>query len=56
MVGVKAGWWEQKRDGGSKGGMAGVKEGWREFLFYKYICKMCILADIKRNCRKSRFI
>ena len=28
----------------------------KDFSFYKYICKMYILADIKRNCRKSRFI
>ena len=28
----------------------------KDFKFYKYIVKMYILADIKRNCRKSRFI
>ena len=28
----------------------------KDFIFYKYIWKMYILADIKRNCRKSRFI
>ena len=25
-------------------------------MFYKYICKIYILADIERNCRKLRFI
>ena len=28
----------------------------KDFIFYKYICKMYILADIERNCRKSRFL
>ena len=28
----------------------------KDFIFYKYICKVYILADIKRNCKKSRFI
>ena len=28
----------------------------KDFMFYKYICKMYILADIQRNGRISRFI
>ena len=28
----------------------------KDIIFYKYICKMYILADIKLNCKKSRFI
>ena len=28
----------------------------KDFKFDKYICNMYNLADIKRNCRKSRFI
>ena len=28
----------------------------KDFIFYEYICKMYIYADIKRICRKSRFI
>ena len=28
----------------------------KDFIFYKYICEMYIFADIKRNCRKSKFI
>ena len=28
----------------------------KDFLFYKYICKMYILADIKWNCKNSWFI
>ena len=27
-----------------------------DFIFYRYICQMYKMADIKRNCRKSRFI
>ena len=28
----------------------------KDVIFYNYIFEMYILADIKRNCRKSRFI
>ena len=28
----------------------------KDFLFFEYICKMYILEDIKRNCKKSRFM
>ena len=28
----------------------------KDFIFYKYIYKMYLLADIKINCGKSRFI
>ena len=27
----------------------------KDFTFYDYICKMYILTEIKRSCRKSRF-
>ena len=28
----------------------------KDFIFYKYICKMYISADMKWNCKNSRFI
>ena len=28
----------------------------KDFIFDRYICNMYILADIKWNCRKSRYI
>ena len=28
----------------------------KDFIFYKFICNMYFFADIKSNCRKSRFI
>ena len=28
----------------------------KDFLFYKYICEVYNLANIRRNCKKSRFM
>ena len=33
-----------------------MKKKIKDFVFYKYICKIYIMADISENCRKSRFI
>ena len=28
----------------------------KDFIFYKHICKMYIMVDIKGNCKTTRFI